>query len=758
METESKKETKLKEVCAVCGKRKSLDPNDGSTPICSCQSKSKTKSTPTKTPEKDAALLQPGDLLADWLILEKIGTGALTRVYKARAKESEELFVVKELRRTFAANPRNAKMFEVESKEAIEHLHHPNIVRVFASGKTPKGLPYQVAEYVESPSLFLKMSMEGPLSEQNTLELFLPLCDALVFAHEKNIIHGSIQPTNIFLDLSKNIVELADFGLAKVLPNATRETKFLTPEGERMGDPQYASPEYLMGERLDARSDIYSLGCVMYQVLTGKTPFTGASRMQMALSNLSDQARPLSSESEGNEKKSALENVIGRCLEKDPARRYQSAIDLRADLKAAKAGKYIEALPPPPRPYKQDIKEVKKYFNEYKVPLYIFAVCIVLFMVLSLSENYEPMVEEVKSMYYGLTTPKLAQAEHQNTPIENNYMGVLHTKYGNWLGENYNLPEINGVTSALAKKLDLKSLELVHSKLKGVDFTNARLEKSLFIGVSFNTSNFDHSHLDNATFIDCDLRGCYFKYASLRGAYFLRSNLDNIDCRDADFTSAFFDRVSSARMDSKGANFEKAVVVNSTGKLVSNGLQKKIATKEILADPPDALPRLLNSGHKLNYKNANLDGAILVGLNLTNTDFLNSSFRGADLRNSNLRTDRFVGLDMRGADLTGAYLCNSDLTGVDLSGANLENANLSYANLSNARLSGANLKGANLRGTSINQCYLEGADLTGVNFDRYARYVQLYKTALPKEFNVDAILRLDSEGLYNTPLNLSLGK
>ena len=742
METESKKSVKLTEICAVCGKRNGPDANDASVLICSCQAKTKRPQTPAKAQDKDAALLQPGDLLADWLILEKLGTGGLTRVYKARAKNSEELFVVKELRRTFAENPRNTKMFEVESKESKENLHHPNIVEVFAYGRTPKGLPYQVAEYVGCPSLLLKIA-DGPSSEQESLKLFSLLCDALIYAHEKNIVHGSIQPTNIFLDLSKNVVKLADFGLAKVLPNAARETKFLTPEGERMGDPQYASPEYLIGERLDARSDIYSLGCVMYQVLTGTTPFSGSSRMQMALSQLSDQAKSLPGKGDGTQKKSALENVIGRCLEKDPARRYQSAKELKDDLSAVQGGKYINALPPQPRSLKQDIAEVKTQLKNYKVPIYILGCCVLLSGMLQISENYQQITDAVRTVFSkpkaGGPTPDFH--EHLE-PIEDDHTAVLHTKSGTWIGDCYTLPESHGIRGAFAQNKVLRNVELINTSLDGLELPFAQMKGAMFIGVNFHGVNLEHANLSNASFIDCDLSGCHLDHADLEESYFLRTKLDGATCVNTNFANAFFDRISSKQTVFKDGNFRNAVVINSTGDLTSH-IQKSQKS-----------PNVLNI-HSIDFESANLDGVKIMNARLFQRHFIsNATRRGAYLAGASLYHSDMSYNDLRGVNLDHADLRNADLRGSDLTGATFREANLSHVDLSSAKLYGADLTGANLTGANISSSYLDGAKFTAVTFDRTAMNVQLYKTALPPPtlFKLNGPVRIDSKGLSNSPL------
>jgi serine/threonine protein kinase len=755
VEIESKKKAKLTEICAVCAKRKSPDPDDINAPSCSCPAQLNNKKTLAKVKERTdstANLLQPNDVLGDWIILEKLGTGGLTRVYKARAKDSDELFVVKELRRTFATNPRNAKMFEVESKEAVEHLKHPNIVQVFACGRTPKGLPYQIAEFVESPSLFFKISAEGPLNEKATLDLFLPLCDALIFAHEQNILHGSIQPTNIFLDLSKGEVRLADFGLAKVLPNAARETRFLTPEGERMGDPQYASPEYLIGERLDARSDLYSLGCVMYEVLTGKTPFSGSSRMQMALSQLSDQAKPFSDKSDRIEKNSAMENVIARCLEKDPSRRYQSAKELRADLEAVKEGKQVNALPPPVRSYKADFAEAQKYFKDFKVPIYILGVCVALFLLLNSSVYYVTAVDSWKTLIASVGPSKV---DPNYSQPENDSISVLHTKLGTGIGASFPVYRVtDGIYRAHRQNMSLKNMEVIFDQIDNLSLPEVDLSGSQFIGVKFVNANFKAANLEHASFVDCDLSNCNLSNANFTGAYFLRTKLNDANCENANFSDAFLDHVTSYSTKLTGANLKTALVFDSGGELFA----KNFNTDTSSAKKVKSILLNRKTGWKPFAGSGNIDGLLLNGADLSGIELQESCMRGVNLEHALLVQSNLSSSDMRGAYLDGADLSNADLHGVDLTGASLVGANLSSANLRQAHLYGANLTGANLKGASLTSALLDGANLSNVAFDRNALDVQLYKTKLPPPlaFKVAEKVRIDGQGYSNSHLRPNL--
>ena len=169
-------------------------------------------------------------------------------------------------------------------------------------------------------------------------------CEAMAYAHRKSVIHRDIKPDNIILTRrsdSGDFVKLVDFGIAKVLPSEQKQTQNLTQTGEIFGSPLYMSPEQCMGNKVDARSDIYAFGCVMYEALTGSPPFAGDNPIRTILKHINEQPKPISKLPQDYKVPADLESVIMHCLEKDPADRYQNADELLKDLEAIRDGKRI---------------------------------------------------------------------------------------------------------------------------------------------------------------------------------------------------------------------------------------------------------------------------------------------------------------------------------------------------------------------------------------------------------------------------------
>lgn len=271
-------------------------------------------------------------------ILSCIGTGANGSVYKAQEKLSGLVSAIKVLNEQ--KDQGDVKRFQREA-QLIAKLSHPNIVSMRSFG-IQNAAPYLVMEYVDGPSLAGLLKAEGKLSPERTCDLIIQIADALQHAHDMQIFHRDIKPSNIMLCIQngREVAKLADFGIAKIKAPETRET--LTQTGVVLGTPLYMSPEQSMGIEADARSDIYALGCVMYECLSGRTPIEGENFLDVVYKRLNRDV-PTFAEL-GLKVPASLSNIILRCLAREPNERYQSAGEVAQDLRAALAGGVV-ALP-----------------------------------------------------------------------------------------------------------------------------------------------------------------------------------------------------------------------------------------------------------------------------------------------------------------------------------------------------------------------------------------------------------------------------
>ncbi len=299
--------------------------------------------------------LSPGTKLGPYVILSPLGSGGMGEVYRARDTRLDRAVAIKILPAHLSSDPARKQRFEREAK-TISGLNHPNICTLHDVGSLD-GLDYLVMECVEGDSLAQRLE-KGPLPADQVLKIGAEIADALDKAHRNGVVHRDLKPANIML--TKSGAKLLDFGLAKpTAPQATLATLTtaapqqnpVTQEGTIVGTFQYMSPEQIEGKELDGRSDVFSLGTVLYEMLTGKRAFDGKSQLSVASAILEKDPEPVSNSVPLTPP--ALDHAIRRCLAKDPEDRWQTARDLALELKwlATPAGSTDSARPFAAKPH-----------------------------------------------------------------------------------------------------------------------------------------------------------------------------------------------------------------------------------------------------------------------------------------------------------------------------------------------------------------------------------------------------------------------
>ena len=257
-----------------------------------------------------------------------IGVGAWSEVYEALDEQSKATVAIKILHTHLANDPLKVARFQREAT-LLMRLKHPNIALIFETAVVEDGdRPCLIMEYLFGMSLDSYLRTVGRLSVPQCIELFAPVCKALSFAHKKNMVHRDLKPSNIFLVEKNNLIEprILDFGLAKLdLSEEGGALASLTQDGEILGTPAYMSPEQCIGGSLDLRSDLYALGCVLYECLTNKRAVPGKNAfeaMSNQISRIPDAIFEICPEAKVPE---ALEDAIFKLLDKDPENRFQDA-------------------------------------------------------------------------------------------------------------------------------------------------------------------------------------------------------------------------------------------------------------------------------------------------------------------------------------------------------------------------------------------------------------------------------------------------
>lgn len=270
---------------------------------------------------------------------EILGFGGMSEVHLARDLRLHRDVAVKVLRADLARDPSFYLRFRREAQNAAA-LNHPAIVAVYDTGEaeTSSGpLPYIVMEYVDGVTLRDIIHNDGPMPARRALEVIADACQALNFSHQHGIIHRDVKPANIMISKS-GAVKVMDFGIARAIADSGNS---VTQTAAVIGTAQYLSPEQARGESVDARSDVYSLGCVLYELLTGEPPFVGDSPVSVAYQHVREDPEPPSHKHPGIT--AELDAVVLKSLAKNPDNRYQTAAEMRADLVRVHSGEKPEA-------------------------------------------------------------------------------------------------------------------------------------------------------------------------------------------------------------------------------------------------------------------------------------------------------------------------------------------------------------------------------------------------------------------------------
>jgi eukaryotic-like serine/threonine-protein kinase len=290
----------------------------------------------------DADALSPGTIAGAYVLKKEIASGGGGTVYEAQHKVLGRRAAVKVLRRQLAASPQMVTRF-VREAQAVNMIKHPAIVDIYEFDTLPDGRPFYVMELLDGTDVRSMLNERGRFTPTEVLEILEPVCSALQVAHEHGIVHRDLKASNIFMANvgagEKRTIKLLDFGIAKLMhPDASEAG--LTVVGTRLGTSYTMAPEQIRGDGVDPRTDIYALGVVLYHLLTGQYPFRAETMTDIERQHLEappprpSQAAPIPL---------AFDAIVLRCMEKTPARRFQSAKAFLEALREAVGSKSTPA-------------------------------------------------------------------------------------------------------------------------------------------------------------------------------------------------------------------------------------------------------------------------------------------------------------------------------------------------------------------------------------------------------------------------------
>ena len=605
-------------------------------------------------------------------VTEQLASGTFCHVLKGkRTQFADKTFAIKVLKPEFCRNPRMVKRFEVETRKAAQ-IDHPNIAPIYDFGKTKNGAPYFVTDFIDSQRLSTIVREQGFLPESEALEIFIQICDALIEAHAAEVLHRSLKPRNIFVSKTPDghsNVKLTDFGTAKVLPTPGKDKIYATPE-RIFGDARFMSPEQCRGERLDIRSDIYSLGCLMYNVLGGKAPFNGTNSIQIAVKQINKEPTPLSTRFPELELSIPLETIVMRCLAKEKAYRYQTVADIKRDLLGVQ--KSVQAH--------QEKRQSHEHVTVSPEPPDNRARLIVLAVFLTtVLGTYIP---QFFSHWYQHETPSQSQSITPNSPStpfthpspvaseETSFsnklapFSILGTD-GKMLFSSYGTTFGQVLEQAARYGVDLSNADLSKQSLVGLNLQNAKLRNAQFEKADLTQVDLTRADLRGAQFSGNNLREAVFNQANLQKALLTDSDLTKVSMSDANIQNAFIRDCTLTDANLKAADFTGASVYQ-----IDLSDETKAEAKGLVIN--SRFPAAV--GHfTIRAKDGNT-----IFENTTNSTF-KETIEEAVRKNVSLEDADLHAADLYGANLAGANLRNADLRGALLTRANLRNSDLSGA-------------------------------------------------------------------------------
>jgi serine/threonine protein kinase len=296
--------------------------------------------------------IEIGDIVAGkYRLLAMIGEGGMGVVYLAEHSLIEKRVALKVLRAEYSTKPELVSRFQQEAISA-SRIKHPNVLDVFDFGQLEDGSFFLAMEYLSGRDLAAELTESGSIAPDRAVRIALQMCRALAAAHSRGVVHRDLKPENVFLHVTEEgdeIVKIVDFGIAQLKgkeekSEGTERRRRLTRTGMIFGTPEYMSPEQAKGSTVDLRSDIYALGVIIYEMVTGAVPFTGTTFMAVLTAHMTQPVPPIRAIAPDVQISEELEQAILRNLEKDPARRFQSMRELATALQQAEEGRVAAPL------------------------------------------------------------------------------------------------------------------------------------------------------------------------------------------------------------------------------------------------------------------------------------------------------------------------------------------------------------------------------------------------------------------------------
>lgn len=560
-----------------------------------------------------------GETKIDGYELEEIiGTGSTGVVYRAHDVAGTKV-ALKLFRKELVPDVEAVKRFNKEIG-TLQKLSHPNIVKMLAHGNSPSGAPYTVMELVGGKSI--KQTLEGGnvFQPHTTAAIMRDVCRALSAAHAETVIHRDLTPANIIVG-SDNVAKVVDFGIAKAV-GYSGET--LTQLGAVVGTPAYMSPEQCLGNSVDARSDIYSLGCTMFEMITGIKAFNSNNPVEAIAKQMSDDRSHIPKTLDSSSIPKDIQAIIIKCLHKKPEQRYQTVAELDHDLSAFVLSK--------PLPYANVDSHEKAVWQKLVMiaaagTLVAFIAYVVLVGNIAATMQMPMPFSSMPQATFSPSLPAIFD-RIQNVEIKNKFSDrvIFSTDAKSW--------------AEVFRKASEKKVSLKEANLRGANLENA------------------------------DLRDLDLSSADLTGVNFKDANLVNVDFSNARLIGANFQKTTLDKV-----NFTKAYLSSSN----FTGASGKWA---MLQDADLTAATMINSDFNCaNFEHAKLKNAILTSANFSTTNCIGANFERANLDKANFRDAKLEFANLTGALGQEVQIDNVNFSGTSMGSFKLERQGIMSSNV-----------------------------------------------------------------------------
>lgn len=518
---------------------------------------------------KSSALAPVGDnsRAPGFTDMVEIASGASGTVYAATRIADGAAVAVKIFKKDLTPNSDAVRRFEHEVA-TLSKLSHPNIVRIMSTGVTADGESFMVMELAEGVSIRTLLETEGVFSPQKTAQIAREICRALEAAHAEGIIHRDLKPNNIVLD-KNNRVKVVDFGIAKALGSSSDT---ITQYGAIIGTPNYMSPEQCLGDRVEQQSDIYSLGCTLFEMLTGNKAFDSLSPVEAIAKHVNADRSFIKARLAHTGAPVDLQKIIIKCVERESANRYKSISELEHDLSCVLLNKplaFSTSAEPLPRP------------NSTAYALFALLPILLIGLMFTFSTLFttpapkavpapEAAAPHVVSKPFGMgkqvviksrddgkvlfTDPTTTRLSEALVHAAEQKVSLSHADL-----RNANLIQMD-LTSADLSSADLTGAQLIQAKLTDVDLHDAVLSGSRLTQATLMRVNLKNAKLDSSELGQCRAPGVNLSGADLSSSRMVQAGLQNASCIGTNFSYAELTQATFDGANCTNANFNGARV------------------------------------------------------------------------------------------------------------------------------------------------------------------------------------------------------